>query len=90
MMEKRLSRGAIKPQLNKDIWQIDSATPKYHQRQQPVLKDKATESLWEAYSCWSKPDQSWSKPDQSWSSCRAGMVLIRSGWVLTSPFLFPP
>lgn len=83
MMEKRLSRAAIKPQLNKDIWQIDSATPKYHQRQQPVLKDKATESLWEAYSCWSKPDQ-------SWSSCRAGMVLIRSGWVLTSPFPFPP
>lgn len=82
-MEKRLSRAAIKPQLNKDIWQIDSATPKYHQRQQPVLKDKATESLWEAYSCWSKPDQ-------SWSSCRGGMVLIRSGWVLTSPFLFPP
>lgn len=89
-MEKRLSRAVIKPQLNKDIWQIDSATPKYHQRQQPVLKDKATESVWEAYSCWSKPDQSWSKPDQSWSSCRGGMVLIRSGWVLPSPFLFPP
>lgn len=30
VVEKRLSRGAIKPQLNKDTWQIGSVPPKYH------------------------------------------------------------